>query len=372
MDPNDQITNTDTTPPADAAALAPDTTTEIAAPATDTPAPASDIDAFSKGVEEARQAEAAGKIDADGVPVLPTDEPAAAVAPAADATAPAADAANPDDKAAPAAAKPDEQAPQADVEAEIKDLGITNERTQKRFRELSERAAEVEPLRTQAAKAVEWEQTVTSTGATPEQFGAALNYLRAVNSGSPEAMSQAYDVMQQELKWLGEKLGREAPGYDPLTAHADLAEKVKSGDLTREVAAEIVQHRQRNQLQEQHQTTQQQGLQAQQAEQQGLQQVAALGNQLRTSDPDFQRKFQFLAPTVALIQQTLPPQQWAAQIQAAYQQLPALPPVQPAAPARAASPSPMRPSGAPALAAKPKNAIEAFDFGVQEARARGM
>ncbi|HST44501.1 MAG TPA: hypothetical protein VLK29_04670 [Luteimonas sp.] len=370
MDPNDQNQNPDT-PADDTAAPAQDAATEIAAPAADAAAPAPVVDAFTQGVEEARQAEAAGRIDVDGGAVLPVDPPAEQGAPAADAAAPAAAAGAAAGDAA-AAQPPADAAPVADVEAEIKDLGIKNERAAQRFRELSERVAEVEPLRAKAVRADEWEQTVTSTGATPEQFGAALNYLRAVNSGSPEAMTQAYDVMQKELQWLGEKLGREAPGFDPLSAHADLAEKVKAGDITREAAAEIVQHRQRSQLQEQHQTTQKQNWQAQQAEQQGLQQVAALGEQLRTSDPDFQRKFQFLAPTMALIQQTLPPQQWAAQIQAAYQQLPALPPVQAAAPARPASPSPMRPSGAPALAAKPKNAHEAFDFGVQEARARGM
>ncbi|MCW0413488.1 hypothetical protein NG831_06505 [Xanthomonas sacchari] len=326
-------------------------------------------DAFSQGVEEARKAEADGRLDPDGAPMLPNGQTAEANKPDPAAV----DAAKPDAAAPPAneAKAQPEAAPPADVEAEIKDLGIKNERAAQRFRELSERAAEVEPLRAQAARASEWEQTVTSTGATPEQFGSALNYLRAINSGNPQAMNNAYDVMQKELQWLGEKLGREAPGFDPLSVHADLAEKVKAGDITREAASEIVQHRQRLQLQQQHDTSQQQSWQAQQAEQMGLQQVAALGNQLRTADPDFQRKFQFLAPTVALIQQTLPPQQWAAQIQAAYQQLPALPPAQAPA-ARPSSPSPIRPSGTPALAAKPKNAAEAFDFGVQEARARGM
>lgn len=367
MDPNEQNANPDTQQDP-ATSGADDGANEVVQ---DQPEATNDTaaDAFSQGVEEARKAEADGRIDADGAPMLPDGQTTEANKPDPAVV----ESAKPDAAAPPAnEAKTPEAAPPADVEAEIKDLGIKNERAAQRFRELSERAAEVEPLRAQAARASEWEQTVTSTGASPEQFGSALNYLRAINSGNPEAMNNAYDVMQKELQWLGEKLGREAPGFDPLSVHADLAEKVKAGDITREAAAEIVQHRQRLQLQQQHDTSQQQNWQAQQAEQMGLQQVAALGNQLRTADPDFQRKFQYLAPAVALIQQTLPPQQWAAQIQAAYQQLPALPPVQAAAPARSASPSPIRPSGTPALAAKPKNAAEAFDFGVQEARARGM
>ncbi len=368
MEPNEQTANADTELPADASAPAPDATIDTAAPVADTQEPASDIDAFAKGVEEARQAEVAGKIDADGAPVLQTGEPAAA--PPADPNAPVADAAKPDDKPVLAEPKPEDKP--KDVEAEIKELGITNERTQKRFRELTERAAEVEPLRSKAQKAEEWEQTIQSTGTNPEQFGAALEYLRAVNSGSPEAMTQAYAIMQKELQWLGEKLGREAPGFDPLSRHADLQAKVESGDLTREVAAEIAQLRQRGALQQEHVQQQTAAQQAQFVHQQAIQQVGALGEQLRANDPQFQQKFAYLAPTVDLIQKTLPPQQWAAEIQAAYARLPAfVAPAPVAQPARPAA-SPIRPSGAPIMAAKPKNDIEAFGMGVEIARARGL
>lgn len=349
-----------------AAAPAPDTdqtvTEQVEAPATE------QLDAFAAGVEEARAAETA---EAPPVVVPPAD-PAAVADPAAPAAPvegeggqPPAAAADPN--AAPAApAQP--EAPKS-VEDEIKELGITNDRTQKRFRELSERASEADSLRERAGKVTDWEQTIQSTGTTPQQFGATLLYLTDINSGDPVRMNRAYETMEAELKFLGEKLGREAPGFDPLAAHPDLAEKVKTGDLDRAAAVELVQHRQRGVLQNEQQQNQQRLSQSQQAEQMGLQAVADLGAQLRTADPQFQQKFAYLAPTVEIIQSTMPPAHWAAAINQAYQRLP---PIPAAAPAVAARPNnPARASAAPAVPATPKNPSDAFAFGVAEAQAQG-
>jgi len=331
-------------------------------------APAAEqLDAFSAGVEEARAAEAAEAAPAVGAPSddaaeIPADGQEVPPAAAADGAAPpAAETAAP---AQPEAAK--------SVDDEIKDLGITNERTQKRFRELSERASEAEAFREKAGRVNDWEHTIASTGTTPEQFGATLVYLTDINSGDPARMNRAYDTMQNELQVLGKKLGREAPGFDPLSEHADLAEKVKSGDMDRATAVELIQHRQRGALQQNHQAEQSRAAQAQQAEQQALQDVAALGNQLRTSDPQFLQKFAYLQPTVEIIQATMPPSQWAAAIQQAYQRLPAIaaPAAAPAAPVRPNNPA--RASAAPAKAATPKDPYAAFDMGVAEAQARGL
>lgn len=344
---------------ADAAAAAAtvETQQQEAPPVAEEAPPADKLDAFSAGVEEARAQEA--------------QEPGAEPAPAGD---PPADEPKPQDPPSGEPAKEDpkpEEQPAKSVDDEIKDLGITNERTQKRFRELSERAAEVEPLRTKAAKADEWEQTITSTGASPQQFGNALNYLAAINSKDPDAMAQAYDAMSKELQWLGQRIGREAPGFDPISAHPDLAEKVASGDLTREVAAEMAQHRQRGVLQQEQRTTQQQTVQAQQAQEQGLAQVQALGSQLKAADPAFAQKLQFLMPAVELIQSTMPPDQWAAAFHNAYLRLPAVAAPAPAAPAtpRQAN-NPTRAHAGTSLAPKPTKE-NAFEFGVAEARARG-
>ncbi len=352
-----------------AAAPAPDTdqtvTEQVEAPATE------QLDAFTAGVEEARAAETA-----EAPPVVaPPADPAAVADPAAPAAPVEGEGGQPpaataDPNAAPAApAAPAQPEAPKSVEDEIKDLGITNDRTQKRFRELSERASEADSLRERAGKVTDWEQTIQSTGTTPQQFGATLLYLTDINSGDPVRMNRAYETMEAELKFLGEKLGREAPGFDPLAAHPDLAEKVKTGDLDRAAAVELVQHRQRGVLQNEQQQNQQRLSQSQQAEQMGLQAVADLGAQLRTTDPQFQQKFAYLAPTVEIIQSTMPPAQWAAAIQQAYQRLP---PIPAAAPSVAARPNnPARASAAPAVPATPKNPADAFSFGVAEAQAQG-
>lgn len=341
--------------------------------ATDTDA----LDAFSQGVEKAREQEVREEggeavTVADGQAAVDNEAAAAEADP--DAAAIAASAAAEGggqgggaEAAAAAAAQPDA------IDAEIKDLGIANERTQKRFRELSERAADADSLRPVAERGLQWEETIKSTGADPQQMGNALNYLSAINSGDPAAMGQAYDFMQQEMAWLAKQLGRPAPGYDPLAEHADLSKQVTDGDMTRAAAEELIRTRRANALQQdsqqrQRQQAEQQGA-ADQAQQDALQQVGALGQQLRAADPLFEAKFKTIQPMVAVIQSTLPPQQWAAAIQKAYL----------AAPTPVSAPAPRQPAAAPNNPAratgvdlsKAPTKENAFDFGVAAAKAQG-
>ncbi|TDB26846.1 hypothetical protein ATCM_03835 [Stenotrophomonas sp. ATCM1_4] len=345
--------------------------------ATDTGA----MDAFSQGVEVAREQEVR---EEGGAPAAAADGQAAAGAEVdaaggetVGAAAPAGGAeggqgGEPDAAAAAAAASAASQ-PDA-IDAEIKDLGINNERTQKRFRELSERAAEVEALRPDAERGRQWEETIKSTGADPQQMGNALNYLAAINSGDPAAMGQAYDFMQQEMAWLAKQLGRPAPGYDPLSEHADLAKQVADGDMTRPAAEELIRSRRTTALQQDSQQRQRQQMEqqatAEQAHQQALQQVGALGQQLRAADPHFDAKFKAIQPMVAVIQSTLPPQEWAGAIQRAYLAAPAPVVAPPAQRQPAAAPNnPARATGLDLSQAPTKE--NAFTFGVAAAKAQG-
>lgn len=340
------------------------------------------LDAFSQGVEAAREQEVledggAPAAAADGQPAAGAEteaagsESAGAVASAAGAEGGQGEQGGEPDPAAAAAAAAGQ--PDA-IDAEIKDLGISNERTQKRFRELSERAAEVEALRPAAERGQQWEETIKSTGANPEQMGNALNYLAAVNSRDPAAMAQAYDFMQQEMAWLAKELGRPAPGYDPLAEHADLGRQVADGEITRAAAEELIRTRRAAALQQDSQQRQRQQAEQQaseeQAHQQALQQVGALGQQLRAADPQFEARFKSIQPIVAVIQNTLPPQQWAAAIQQAYLAAPAPAVAQPAQRPPAAAPNnPARATGVDLAQAPTKE--NAFDFGVAAAKAQG-
>lgn len=341
--------------------------------ATDTDA----LDAFSQGVEKAREQEVREEggepaADADGQAAVENTNAADgngadAAANAASAAAAAAEGGQPTGDGAAGATQPDA------IDAEIKDLGIANERTQKRFRELSERAADAEALRPDAERGRQWEETIKSTGADPQQMGNALNYLAAINSGDPAAMGQAYDFMQQEMAWLAKQLGRPAPGYDPLSEHADLSKQVTDGDMTRAAAEELIRTRRAAELQQGSQQRQRQQADqdtaAQQAHQDALQQVGALGQQLRAADPLFEAKFKAIQPMVAVIQSTLPPQQWATAIQQAYLAAPA-PVAAPVQRQPAAAPNnPARATGVDLSKAPTKE--NAFDFGVAAAKAAG-
>lgn len=341
------------------------------------------LDAFSQGVEKAREQEV---LEDGGAPAAALDGAGADAAAAADAGAAAAAAGagapgaeggegGVPDPAAAAAAAAAEAANQPDaIDAEIKDLGISNERTQKRFRELSERAAEVEALRPEAERGRQWEETIKSTGADPQQMGNALNYLAAINSRDPAAMAQAYDFMQQEMAWLAKELGRPAPGYDPLAEYPELAKQVADGDMTKAAAEELIRTRRASALQQDSQQRQRQAMEqshaATQAQEQAMQDVQALGAQLRAADPQhFDAKFKAIQPMVAVIQDSLPPQQWAAAIQKAYLAAPApvAPPVQ-RQPAAAPN-NPARATGVDLSKAPTKE--NAFDFGVQLAKTQG-
>lgn len=329
----------------------------------DAPQPATaDLDAFSAGVEAAREQEA--REDA-----LPGDVPAAADGQPPQDGAPATPAAT-DPNAPPANEQPPAQPTppqQPTVEDEVKQLGL-KERAAERFQELHTQARDARE------RVSQWEQTVESTGCSPEQFGGALRYLSDINSGDPKRMADAYERMQGELQWLGQQLGREAPGFDPLSAHPDLAGRVSSGDISRDVALELAQHRQTGQLQQSHTQAQQERQQQDLQYQKGLASVQQLGAELRAADAQFDQKLTLLAPTIDIIQRTLPPAQWPAEIHRAYLALPAMASATPAAaaaPVARSAPNPVRANSAAPVAPKitPENA---FDIGVQAARARGQ
>ena len=281
-------------------------------------------------------------------------EPAAAAeTPAAEAP-PVADSANPAEPEKPEAKTP-EQA-KADVEAEIVKLGLDkkDKATAERFRELHGRAAEVEPLKAQVQqlevfrqRALEWEDAVTSTGAPPEQFATAMNYLTLLNSGNPENLEVAFAQVEEEYHALAKLLGKAAGSVDPLQDHPDLQAKVAALDIDRDSALELVRLRTRDKLvgATTHIRTEQD--QATRAQNDGLAAVAALGNELRATDPQFAAKFAMVKPLVEQIQTSYPPAQWPALIRQLWANIPAMPTAV-TAPAPKPTVAPMRPGASSA------------------------
>lgn len=282
-------------------------------------------------------------------------EPAAAAETPAAEVPPVIDPAKPAEPEKPAAPTPEEA--KAKVDAEIADLGIKNERAAARFRDLSTRAAEAEPLKAKVAelepkvqqlevfrqRAIEWEEAVTSTGASPEQFGALMNYATLMNSGNPESMEVGFALLEEEYHAAAKLLGKAAGSVDPLQDHPDLLDEVGKYDLTRERALEIAASRARDKLVGATTNIRTEQDQATRAQNDGLAAVAALGEELRASDPQFAAKFAMISPLVTEMQRTLPPAQWATAIRQMWARIPAMQATPVPVPVPKPTVAPMRP-----------------------------
>lgn len=335
MEPDTPTTPTDDQQPADAAA-----TTESTTPAatTDTAPSAVDLIAAAVGAEPAKP------------------------------EAPAPVAATPDPAAPPAELTPEQKAKAEDerLEAEAKAFGITKPDTTAKFKELSREAAKVKELEPRVAELSErvakQDEVFTfmeQNGVTGDQFGQAVAVLSHINSGDPVRLQRAYEALGEQMAAIGAKLGLEAPGYDPLAAHADLQAKVANMDLSREDALEIAHGRQLRTAATTHSA--QQGTQT--AQQQELaavtRELTALETRLRATDPQFAQKWALLGPTLIPTLSRLPLRDRASAFEQAYAafQLPAAP----AAPATT-RPDPANP-GRPAMGAgakAPTNSAEAI------------
>lgn len=312
-------------------------------PPADTPEPteAEQVDAFLTAM---RGEEVPDDENTDPAPAEPSPAPAA---PAAQATTDPAAPAPPAAAPAPAPAAPDQNA--AKVEAEIAELGIKNERTATRFRELSARAQDADTLRAQVeelrasgdelqagiARLTEWEDRITQTGASPEQFASSMGYLELVNSGDPARMERAFSMIEDEYRNMGKLLGKEVVGgADPLDDHPDLKAKVASHDMDRADALRWAEERNRTKIATTAASMRDERDTQAFTVQQGIQSIATLGAELRKTDPLFEQKFALIAPLVNELQRTHPPERWAQGVRDLWARIPAIP-----APAPAPAPS---------------------------------
>lgn len=358
-----------------------------------TPEPKGDeaaLAALDRGIEEGSDdgspkagAKAADDAAISGKPPGDADAKAAAEAKAADA--------KPGDKAA--ATKPE---PDAAVEAEIKDLRL-KEKGAERFRAMASEIKAFAPIKQALEKAgikdaATFEQAmpqliqrskdfedlvgmVSETGATPEMYTAALDYLKnthAAAQGDVAAAQRCYEQTLGELKVWAKMLGREVPGVvDPLEGHPDLQAEVEAGDLTRQRALEIVQQRNAVNLHQGRAVRDDQARTAEDARAGGIQALNAVEVKLKAADPDYDRKRAFLLPAVRRIVAKFPPNEWAAETEKAYAEIPALPAHATPPPATQSGarplPGPVRGGARMAVAAVPKDPMEALDMGIAAA-----
>lgn len=263
-------------------------------------------------------------------------------------------------------AKPDDG---AEAAAEADSLGLKG-KANERFREMAAEIKTLAPIKEQLEKAgitdiaqlpqmvqsakngEDMVEMVSSTGASPEQFGQTLDYLSLIskaNSGDRKAAEQAFELIQGEVVALAKVLNREVPGmFDPLAEHTDLAEAIEAGDMTRKHAIEVADARNKKAAIEQR-NQQVERRTAQQAEQKRVidgarQQLVQWDAAMAAKDPSYPAKRAALNAEVAKIRQQFPPAQWVAATELAYRSIPNPQPA-PAATATPPAGNPVRPGG---------------------------
>lgn len=315
-------------------------------------------------IEEAADGDAGVSAEAPGVGDGGGDGEAEA---AADAEGGAAD-----PGVAPAGAS--ESAAVDDAAKEMESLGLKNEKSQARFRELWEKSKRLEELEPRVRQADELIQSFEATGTTPEQARNMLGYLAAINRGGIPEKVQAYEALSKELEWLGAQIGKPSAS-DPFAAHADLKDAVESGEISRDRALELAELRGRTKaVQTHHQETTEQRVQ-QVKLQAGKQSLNDLEASLKAQDPGYMAKREVLIPVLRDVIATIPPRQWAAKFKEAYDRLPAgygAPAPAPVLVPRPAGAVPLRSAGAGAGAAglsrEPASPLDALEAGLAAAQ----
>lgn len=234
--------------------------------------------------------------------------------------------------------------------------------------------AEIPKLAERAKVGEDMVAMVTETGATPQQYGQALDYLADITAfatkGDTKAGERAFQTMQAELQVLAKALGKEVPGiHDPLAGHADLLAAVEAGEVSRKWALETAAARDKSAVAEhRHQATEQQ-TQAQQAQAKAVQELVEFDQAKAATDPTYVQKRPILNNLVANIRATLPPAKWRKATEDAYAAivLPTaaapVPRTEPKPP-----PGPMRPNGPrPTMAPQYDNPMDAMEAGIKAA-----
>jgi hypothetical protein len=151
---------------------------------------------------------------------------------------------------------------------------------------------------------------IQATGATPAQYGETLSWLALFNSSDPAQQTKALELVENVAERLATLLGKERTVGDPLKAHADLVEAVRTGKLSAEYAKEIARTRNGQQFRTELTTSatqdQQRQNQAAEEERQGRLALTELEKTLMASDPQYAAKKAVLVPALKPLMMTIP------------------------------------------------------------------
>jgi hypothetical protein len=164
---------------------------------------------------------------------------------------------------------------------------------------------------------------IQATGATPEQYGETLSWLALFNSNDHAQQEKALELVESVAERLATLLGKERKVGDPLAAHADLTEAVRTGKLTADYAKEIARTRNgqnfRTELTTSAQTRQQQADQARQVETQARTDLTTLEETLRSVDgKEYDAIKAVIVPVLKPVMAAINPAQWKQKFSEAY------------------------------------------------------
>lgn len=151
---------------------------------------------------------------------------------------------------------------------------------------------------------------VQATGATPAQYGETLSWLALFNSNDPAQQGKALELVESVAERLATLLGKDRTIGDPLGAHADLKEAVRTGKLSAEYAKEIARTRNGQQFRAELTTNATQDQQRQQQavneERDGRAALTELEKTLMASDPNYAAKKAILVPALRPLMMSIP------------------------------------------------------------------
>lgn len=259
--------------------------------------------------------------------------------------------------------KPEEEAAE-DAKPENEDEppeGISK-KAQERFRSMVSKVKEKDEQISRLNADLEGIRSVMKdTGAKPEDFAMAFDYLKAVSSGN---MEQVGRILQEQIKQYTLATGRNIDMADPLADYPDLRERVNSYQMGEDAALEMARMRniqaQRQQQERQYYNQQESQQRIMQTRQQAMSEVDRMGAEWASRDPDYKAKEEIILKQIPMIAQNFPPNQWPQQVRMLYQTLSAMPAHKPSTP----SPAPLRASGQTAGNRQPNSMLEALQNGL--------
>jgi hypothetical protein len=148
-------------------------------------------------------------------------------------------------------AKKEEEAKPGEVKAEVKDEakpqdefampdGLSS-KAQDRFKSLVSKVHESQAqLQAISGQVEQFREVVRSSGATPEEFSQAVDYIRLVKHGDLEGALRVIDDQRRQISLA---LGKPLPGADPLSQFPDLRQRVEAYQMDEQAAIELARAR---------------------------------------------------------------------------------------------------------------------------------